>query len=404
MMYNKIIHSCLAKQLRCNMKTLIKNAKIVTNDSVLDGASLVYEDGIISYVGYDEKTADEIIDAEGSYLVPGFVDIHCHGCLGLAFNGASLDDVKTIADYHLSRGTTTMLATTSTSDMGEIEEAMQAIEEHLKTEKKTAIVGIFMEGPWLSPAQSGAQATVYMLTPDVNQLRALKKKYPSIMRIGASPELEGGAEFGRAGREMGLVMSVTHSDANFEETEKALYDGYNLMTHLYSGMKGTERKNAYRIAGAVEAGLYLDDMYVEIIADGKHLPYELLKYIYKFKGADKICLITDAIRAAGLPNGSTTTGVSKISKALVIVEDDVGKMADRKAFAGSTATTDRLYRTMADAIGRDMVALSKMASLTPARVMGFSDRGEIAVGKRADLVMLDDNLNLQKVILKGDVV
>jgi len=386
------------------MRTLIKNAKIVTKDSVLDGACLAYEDGIITYVGYEVQSADEVIDARGSYLVPGFVDIHCHGCLGLAFNGASLADVKTIADYHLTRGTTTMLATSSTSAMDEIEEAMQAIEEHIKTEKRTPIAGIFMEGPWLSPAQCGAQATVYMLKPDANQLRELKKKYPSIMRVGASPELEGGAEFGRAGKELGLVMSVTHSDADFKETEKALEDGYNLMTHLYSGMKGTERKNAYRIAGAVEAGLYLDEMYVEIIADGKHLPYELLKYIYKFKGADKICLITDAIRAAGLPNGSTTTGVSKVSNALVIVEDDVGKMADRKAFAGSTATTDRLYRTMAEAIGRDMVALSKMASLTPARVMGFSDRGELALGKRADIVMLDDNLNLQKVILKGEPV
>ena len=386
------------------MRTLIKNARIVTADSVLLGASLVYEGKTITYVGYEPGPADEIIDADGAYLVPGFVDIHCHGCLGLAFNGASLDEVKTIADYHLSRGTTTMLATTSTSDMGEIEDAMRFIEEHMKGEDKTPISGIFMEGPWLSPAQCGAQATVYMLTPDANKLRELKQRYPSIVRIGASPELEHGAEFGRAGKEMGLIMSVTHSDATFKETEEALENGYNLMTHLYSGMKGTERKNAYRIAGAVEAALYLDDMYVEIIADGKHLPYELLKYIYKFKGADKICLITDAIRAAGLPNGSTTRGVSKINNALVIVEDDVGKMADRKAFAGSTATTDRLYRTMAHAIGRDMVALSKMASLTPARFMGFSDRGELAVGKRADIVMLDDNLNLQKVILKGEPV
>ena len=386
------------------MKTLIKNANIVTKDAVLENAVLVYENGNISYVGYEIQPAEQVIDAEGAYVVPGFVDIHCHGCLGLAFNGADINDVKTIADYHLSRGTTTLLATTSTSSMEEIEDGMRLIEEHIKTEKKTNIAGIFMEGPWLSPAQSGAQATVYMLKPDADYLRELKKKYPSIVRIGASPEVEGGDEFGRVGKELGLVMSVTHSDADFGEVEVAMKNGYNLMTHLYSGMKGTERKNAYRIAGAVEAGLYFDDMYVEIIADGKHLPIELLKYIYKFKGADRICLITDAIRAAGLPNGSTTTGISKASSALVIVEDDVGKMADRKAFAGSTATTDRLYRTMAQAIGRDMVALSKMASTTPAAVMGYTDRGEIAVGKRADLVILTTDYCVEQVIYSGNTV
>lgn len=169
------------------MRTLIKNAKIVTDESVIDGASLIYEGETITYVGYEPGEADEIIDAKGAYLVPGFVDIHCHGCLGLAFNGARVADVKTIADYHLSRGTTTMLATTSTSWMDEIEDALKNIEEHIKSEEKTPIAGIFMEGPWLSPAQSGAQATVYMLTPDVNKLRELKEKYPSIVRIGASP-------------------------------------------------------------------------------------------------------------------------------------------------------------------------------------------------------------------------
>jgi len=386
------------------MKTLIKNAKVVTADKVLENAALAYEDGIITYVGYDLTEADEIVDAEGKYLVPGFIDLHCHGCLGLVFNCSCIEQVRTIANYHLSCGTTTMLATTSTSDMAEIEAALENCEKHIADEKKTCIAGIFMEGAWLSPAQCGAQATSYMLKPDPEKLRELKRKYPSIKRIGAAPELVGGGEFGDAASELGLVASVAHSDANFAEIEEAMRHGYNLMTHHYSGMKGTERKNAYRIAGAVEAGLYFDDMFVEIIADGKHLPIELLKYIYKFKGADKTCLITDAIRAAGLPNGSTTTGVSAANKALVIVEDDVGKVADRSCFAGSTATTDRLYRTMAEAIGRDMVSLSRMSSLTPARLMGWSDRGELAVGKRADIVMLDGDLKVKKVILKGDPV
>ena len=386
------------------MQTLIKNTKIVTSESVLENYCLAYEGGIITYIGKEPIPTDIVIDADGSYVVAGFVDIHCHGCLGLAFNGASYEEAKTIADYHLSRGTTTMLATTSTSSMEELEDALANCERLIKEDNRTCVAGIFMEGPWLNPVCAGAQASKYMRTPDPCELLELKRKYPSIIRIGASSELAGGFEFGEKAVELGIVASIAHSDARFSDVEKAMSHGYNLMTHHYSGMVGTERVNAYRVAGAVEAGLYFDDMYVEIIADGKHLPYELLKYIYKFKGADRICLITDAIRAAGLPNGATTTGVSKANNALVIVEDDVGKVADRSCFAGSTATTDRLFRTMAEAIGRDMVAISKMASLTPARLMGFDDRGELAIGKRADIVLLDEELNVQKVILKGAAV
>ena len=383
------------------MKTLIKNAKIVTRVCVLDDFCLAYEDGIITYIGKEEIKSDTVIDANGNYLVPGFVDIHCHGCLGLAFNGASYEDAKKIADYHLSRGTTTMLATTSTSSMEELEEALRVCERLIKEDDGTCVDGIFMEGPWLNPVCAGAQASKYMRKPSCDELIELKRKYPSIKRIGASSEMPSGLEFGDCAKDLGIVASIAHSDARFTDVEEAMLHGYNLMTHHYSGMVGTERVNAYRIAGAVEAGLYFDDMYVEIIADGKHLPYELLKYIYKFKGADRICLITDAIRAAGLPNGATTTGVSKVNNALVIVEDDVGKVADRSCFAGSTATTDRLYRTMAEAIGRDLVALSKMASLTPAKLIGFDDRGEIEVGKRADLVILNEDLCVQAVIHKG---
>ena len=170
------------------------------------------------------------------------------------------------------------------------------------------------------------------------------------------------------------------------------------MTHLYSGMKGVERVNAYRIAGAIEAGLYLDDMYAEVIADGRHLPLELLKLIYKCKGAEKICLVTDATRACGLPEGTITTSLSSTGGHQIIVEDGVAKLMNRQAFSGSTATADRLYRTMAQAIGKDMVALSIMSSLAPARAMGLDDRGEIAVGKRADMILLNEQLEVEQVI------
>ena len=144
--------------------------------------------------------------------------------------------------------------------------------------------------------------------------------------------------------------------------------------------------------------MYLDDMYAEVIADGRHLPLELLKLIYKCKGAEKICLVTDATRACGLPEGTITTSLSSTGGHQIIVEDGVAKLMNRQAFSGSTATADRLYRTMAQAIGKDMVALSIMSSLAPARAMGLDDRGEIAVGKRADMILLNEQLEVEQVI------
>ena len=235
----------------------------------------------------------------------------------------------------------------------------------------------------------------------ISEIATLHQKIAPPYRTNFIPS---GYEFGKLGAELGIVMSCAHTAADFSEIERAKDNGYILMTHLYSGMSGVRRKNSFRIGGAVEAGLYFDDLFVEIIADGRHLPTELLKFIYKCKGADRICLITDAIRASGMKNGEKTVIGSKKNGLAVIVEDEVAKLPDRQSFAGSTATADRLYRTMAEAIGRDMVALSKMASLTPARLMGLTDRGEISVGKRADMLILDDNLQIKNIINGGNLL
>ena len=380
------------------MKTAIINAKIVTSTAVLSGYVCGIENGQIVYLGKEDFLFDEVIDAQGGYLVPGFIDLHCHGGNGLEFMDASEEEMKVIADFHLSHGTTSMLATTLTASE---EETISAIETFQRYKAKTAngtLAGLHLEGPWLNAAQCGAQNVEYMKQPKPETLQKMKAAYPTILRVGAAPELDGGLEFGNMGKSLGIVMSPAHTDADFSEIERAKDNGYTIMTHLYSGMKGVTRKNSCRIAGAVEAGLYFDEYFVEIIADGKHLPIELLKFIYKCKGADKICLITDAIRASGMPNGAETK-IGSLKQGLpVIVEDDVAKMPDRQGFAGSTATCDRLYRTMAQAIGKDMVALSKMASLTPAHAMGWTDVGEIAVGKRADLLILNEDLQIEKII------
>ncbi len=377
------------------MKQQIIHARIVLADRILEDGVCCFEKGQICYVGTRQQDAETVLDAQGSFLLPGFIDIHCHGGCGKDFRDATAEEMEEIARFHLKKGTTTLLATTTTGSWENIERALQ---RYASIDNKRNMVGVHMEGPWFNPAQCGAQDVKTMdLHPNGEHLRRLKKKYPFIDRISAAPELEDGLEFGRVGRELGIVMSMGHTDATFAQTLEAAGNGYTLMTHLYSGMRGTVRENAFRVAGAVEGGLFDDRLDVEIIADGRHLPKELLQFICKCKGFDKVCLITDAIRAAGLPEGTVFHDGTHDA----IVEDQVGKIMDRSCFVGSVATTDRLVRVMHLEAGFPLVNVSHMMSAVPARIMGYRDRGAIAEGLRADLVVMDGNLETTHVFLNG---
>lgn len=380
------------------MKQII-NASIVTPDGVIENGVVRYSDGLIEYVGRDAACGIETIDAEGNYLFPGFVDIHCHGGGGYDFMDATPDEMREIAKFHLAHGTTTLVATTMTDTYAAIEDTLDRFEQ--LGDDRITLHGVHLEGPWLSPAACGAQSPEKMSPPDKAELLRLKNRYPCIERVGIAPELDPDFSVGRLATELGMVAAVAHTDADFDTTVAAADNGYTLMTHLYSGMNGVVRKNAYRVAGAVEAGLYDDRLFVEVIADGKHLPPALLKFIAKCKGPDRICLITDGMRGAGLPDGCDTILGRKVDGVACIIEDGVAKLPDRQAFAGSVATADRLLRTVVHQAGINVTDAARMIATTPARVMGYADRGAIAPGLRADLVMLDKELNIKKVIFGG---
>lgn len=384
------------------MRTLIKNASVVTAEQVIASGSVLLEDGVI--VGICESgPADKVIDAEGGWLLPGFIDLHCHGGGGYEFMDADEREIGGIADFHLRHGTTSMLATTLAASDAETRSALERITAYMRKSERSSIVGIHLEGPHFDPEQCGAQNPEYIRALERGELARLKRDFPGIIRVSAAPEVRGGMALGDEGAALGILMSCGHTGADFSEIEESMSHGYKLMTHLYSGMMGVTRRNSFRIAGAVEAGLCFDDMYVEIIADGCHLPKELLRFIYKTKGFARICLITDAIRAAGMPDGSRTRIGSMAEGLEVIVEDNVAKLPDRQSFAGSTATADRLFANMMSVTG-DIVAVSHMASTTPARLMGWADRGEIAPGKRADLVIMNKEYMINKIILNGEEI
>ncbi len=386
------------------MRIQIINVDIVLSDKIIENGVCAFTDGVIDYVGIEPQKADKTIDGNGGYLLAGFIDIHCHGGNGDDFMDATPEQYKNIADFHLSFGTTTMLATTLTAPMEETEQSLKNYEIYKKANPDGTLIGIHMEGPWFSPEEAGAQVPEFFIKPTAKHIRELKEKYPFILRASCAPEIDENFEFGKECARLGIIACPAHTGATFEIIERAKDNGYSLMTHLYSGMKGVFRKNAYRTAGAVEAGLYFDELYVEIIADGKHLPKELLKFIYKCKGSDKICLITDGTRASGYPDGKESFTGSVKNGAKCIVENGVAFLPDKQSFAGSVATTDRLVRVMVKQAEIPLTEVSKMASKTPAKVLGLSDRGEIKQGLKADFVIMDKDLSVQNVIHNGNVV
>lgn len=383
------------------MKAQIINAKIVTPNEVIENGVLVISDGKIQSINKNPIPNLQTVDANGNYLVAGFIDLHCHGGNGYDFMDATCDQMLEISKFHLSHGTTTLYATTMTDKMTVIENCLDTYKTLLGQNNLLTLNGVHLEGPWLSPSECGAQDTEKMATPSKQELLRLIEKYPFIKRISVAPELENGMQVGVLGKEKGLVMSVAHTNADFDTLVQAVDNGYTLATHLYSGMHGVYRKNAYRIAGAVEGALYDDRMFVEIIADGKHLPSGLLKFIYKVKGPDKVCLITDAMRGSGMADGTKTVLGRLEGGVKVIIEDGVAKLPDKCSFAGSVATTERVFKTIIQLADIDIINASKMASATPAKVMGLTDRGTIEVGKRADICLLDNNYNVQTVFLNG---
>lgn len=392
--------------------TLFANARVVTPSGVFPGEVLV-EGGRIEAVSLNgdggggelARGKNRIIDAGGKYLSPGFVDIHCHGGGGADFMDGGLDAIRTACRTHLAHGTTTIVPTTTTSTRESLLDFVDLFNRvELRRPGQAEILGLHLEGPYFSMEQRGAQDPRHLRNPDPDEYGEVLRRSDRIVRWSFAVELEGAGPFIRALRERGVVGSLAHSNATCAEAMRAYDDGVKAMTHFYSGMAGVHRVNAYRTAGAIEAGYLLDGMYVEVIADGKHLPAELLRLIHKVKGTDRICLVSDSMRAAGMPEGPSILGGLDGGIAC-IVEDGVAKMPDRTAFAGSVATADRLVRTMRDLASVPLHEAVAMMSLTPARLMGVEARkGSIAPGKDADLLIFGDDVAPSVVMVRGEIV
>ncbi|TBH72243.1 N-acetylglucosamine-6-phosphate deacetylase [Aquirufa nivalisilvae] len=381
-------------------------AVILPNEIIPNGTVLIENGKIVEVKAGDIDYPDAIaIDAKGHYISPGFIDIHIHGGGGHDFMDGTVEAFLEIAKTHARYGTTAMLPTTLTSEKEDLILTLDAYQKanEINTEG-ASFIGMHLEGPYFALSQRGAQDPKYIRNPDPEEYQFILENYDCIKRWSAAPELPGAIEFGDYVNSKGILVALAHTDAIYEEVEKAFAHGYRLATHFYSAMSGVTRKNAFRFAGAVEAGYLIDDMDVEIIADGVHLPSPLLKLVYKIKGAKKTALITDAMRAAGLPPGNSILG-HKDKGLAVIVEDGVAKLPDRSAFAGSIATADRLVRTMLQKTDAPLLEIIQMISAVPARIMKIDhQKGSLTTGKDADILIFDQDINIQMTMVNGRIV
>lgn len=384
------------------MKTLITGGRIITPDGIIDGW-LLYEDGKILEIGTGEcPSAYEIIDAEGRYVSPGFIDIHTHGAGGADYMDGTVDAYLTAAKMSARHGATLVFPTTLTSSNEVLFDTFDLYEAAVAANTEgAAFGGLHLEGPYFNPAQAGAQDPRYLRNPQPEDYLEILSRSNNIARWSFSPELEGAPEFAAELSKRGIIASAGHTNASFEQCDAAFKSGSSLITHFYSCISSITRNQGYRTAGVMEYGYYQDGMAVEIIADGHHVPSSLLHLIVKVKGVDKVCLVTDSMRGAGMPEGPSILGGLADGQECII-EGGVAKLMDRTAFAGSVCTADRLVRTMTTIGGCTLEQAVQMATLNPARVMGISDRkGSLEVGKDADIVIFGDNVSVFATIVGG---
>jgi N-acetylglucosamine-6-phosphate deacetylase len=386
------------------MVTALTNGRIIVRDTIARGV-LVIRDGLVEGVSDCVPAGAEVIDCEGCYVSPGFIDMHTHGAGGSDFMDGTVEAFLTAARMHAVHGTTLLYPTTLTSTNESLFESFETFRKASSLNTDGArFGGMHLEGPYFSPRFAGAQDPRYLRNPRPEEYMEVLDRCPSISRWSFAPELDGADRFAAELHRRGIVASIGHTDATFADCDAAYKAGATLMTHFYSCMSTISRRNAFRYAGVIEYGYWQDGMKIEIIADGIHVPKDLLRLLLKIKGVDSISLVTDSMRAAGMPEGKSVLGSLADGQA-VIVEDGVAKLLDRSAFAGSVATTDRLVRTMVTVAGCTVCDAVKMMTENPARVMGVFDRkGSLEPGKDADVVVFDDDIQIRKTIIAGKLV
>ena len=379
--------------------TQIVNGKILTPQGWLKNGSIILRDNKILEVTNCDLAiiGASLVDARGMYVIPGGIEMHVHGGGGRDFQEGTKEAFQTAVQAHLKYGTTSIFPTLSSSTIPMIQRAVATCNE-LMAQPNSPILGLHLEGHYLNPAKAGAQMPECIKNPDPNEYVHIVENSPCLKRWDAAPEMPGAIQFGRYLTEKGILPSIAHTAAEWEHVKAAYEAGFTHVTHFYNAMPGFHNKREYKYEGTVESVYCIDDMTVELVADGIHVPPTILRMCYKIKGVERMALITDALAVAACEGGTAFDP-------RVVIENGVCKLSDRSALAGSIATTDRLIRTAVQQAEIPLEDAVRMCSETPARIMRVDDRkGTLQRGKDADIVLLDEKLNVRCVWQMGTIV
>ncbi len=372
-----------------NVKAYIEGKGVITTD-------IAVENGLISRAK-KSKITETFPYAEGQIVVPGFIDKHIHGANGADAMDAKIENLSVTANAITKEGTTAFLATTMTQDKSLIISSLSALKEYIEKESTGAtLLGAHLEGPFISKKHIGAQPEEYISVPSVELFdEFLSASGNNIKTVTLSPETDGATELIKYLKEKGIVISAGHTDASYDEIEKATKDGLTSITHTFNAQKGIH----HRDIGTAGAGLLLDELYTEIICDLIHLSAPAIKLVLKCKPKDKIILITDSMRAKYLPEGESELGGQK-----VIVSGNSARL-ENGALAGSILKMNDAIRNLVCVLGVPFTTAIDFATINPAKNLGIDSKmGSIAVGKRANFTVLDKDFNVCTVIVDGKVV
>lgn len=378
---------------------IIKNINIITPYKVLKDYGVIINDGVITEVDFEERLLDsneQIIDGQGNYLSPGFIDIHNHGNSGSDVMDSDEDSLDKMGRYHLSNGITSYLGTVITSSYEDMVNAMKNICKYNNKNDKAQLIGVHLEGPFFDKSKKGAQPERYIKAPDLEEIKAILDITKDKMKmVSLAPELEGALEVIKYLSIKGVTAAIAHTNATYDQAIAGINAGITVATHLYNGMRSFN----HREPGVIGAVLNDDRVFCEIIYDRYHLHDGAVHIALKMKGYDKIILVSDAMRAAGLPDGEYTLGIQKVN-----VVDGAARIESGN-LAGSTLNLRQGVYNMIKYLNVPIHQVIKMASLNPAKAINMDDKlGSIEVGKRADLLLFDEDISIKKVILGGNVV